>query len=103
MKRVLWAVPLLVLACAWFARGSYSYYYVENGASPTWSNWLRQNRPGYSGQLKAVLGGYSGIAYVPDDPDDYNSYSDVGRMTYLNSTTCSGEVKLNYSMINPPN
>ena len=32
MKRALWAVPLLVIVCAWLARGAYSYYYTENGS-----------------------------------------------------------------------
>ena len=59
MKRALWAVPLLVVVGAWFARSAYTYSYTENGASPTWSNWIVQN---YNGQLAVYTnGGFGGI------------------------------------------
>ncbi len=46
MRRALWAVPFLIVLGVWFARASYSYYYTENGANPTWSNWIVQNNGG---------------------------------------------------------
>ncbi|HEV8414572.1 MAG TPA: RHS repeat-associated core domain-containing protein [Bryobacteraceae bacterium] len=88
MKRALWAVPLLVVVAVWFARGAYSYYYTENGASPVWANWIVQN---YNGQLAVYSnGGFGGIAF--------NSYGGSGRMTYPSTTASPGEVKLTYRM-----
>jgi len=88
MKRALWAVPLLVVVGAWFARSAYTYSYTENGASPTWSNWIVQN---YNGQLAVYTnGGFGGIAF--------DSYGGSGRMTYPSSTASPGEVKLTYRM-----
>lgn len=91
MKRALWVIPVLVIVGAWFARGAYTYYYTENGASPNWSNWIVQNYAGQLGAYSYAPGGYGGIGF--DTPG-----SGTGRMTYPSTTASPGEVKLTYRM-----
>jgi RHS repeat-associated protein len=93
MKRALLAVPLLVAVFAWFARGAYTYYYTENGASPVWSNWTVESTGG--GNLVSQwysAGGFGGIT-----ASDVNTW---GRMTYPSTSASPGEIKLTYRMGN---
>ncbi len=90
MKRALWAIPFLVVLGVWFARASYSYYYTENGANPTWSNWIVQNNGGSLITEWNSSGGYGGITF--------DTLNQSGRMTYPSTSASPGEVRLTFRM-----